>query len=523
MGGRAQGPSDSPLRGRRRQPAPRVLIRGDGTTRCEGDEPIESGWRRPKYVQTQADADELDEQLAPRRSAAERPTSNSWQMAKYVRACALNPDPNKPIAQFYAWKPGEPWAGIVRGPFFCKSWRCQWGCAEHEAHVMFARMIEAFEPYPAHELVFVVLTLDAEFHRLDFEQLDDVYRELRARLEWWRKRLRRQLEKQGLGGFANRWIAVIEQHETGVPHVNMVIHCPAWASWLETRRLERKRNGQRDRTARLIANTLDRRDDMDRVWLRMLNECGFGFASTAEQVRSKEEVLGYSASVARHADQTHARIARLHVGDGPPEKKRRRRRRRSRDPLRMLGELAKKRQLPLRAPKGFRRLRSGVGFLPPRQKGDKTGCILHHQQTQDGYHLVRAMTKTKDADRAKVQALCEELERFRAWGEQFAQENGEAAAKRERLDREIKAMSLEVNELAAAARTGDAKAKQRHVAAARHLGKLKRDRRGTGIERVPVPPELLERFDLGPPRAPPEPPGDPPRQPPTAQRLPGVA
>lgn len=528
MGGRAQGPGDSPLRTRRRQPAPaRAVVHDDGTVDREGDEPIErSAWRRPKYVQTQADADELDEQLAPRRSAAERPTSNSHMLAKYVRACALNPDPDKPVFRFYSWKPGQPWEGIVRGPFFCKSWRCQWGCADHEAHVMFARIAEAFEPFPAHELVFVVLTLDSQFHALDFSELDQVYKELRARLEWFRKRLRRQLEKQGLGDFGKRWIAVIEQHETGVPHVNLVMHCPAWASWLETRRLERKRNGQRDRTARLIANTLDRRDDMDRVWLKMLNECGFGFASTAEQVRSKGEVLGYCAGVARHADATAARMAHLYVGEDSAAKKpsRRRRRRRSKDPLRMLGELAKKRQLPLRAPKGFRRLRSGVGFLPPRHKGDKTGCIVHHVETQDGYQMVQSVTKMKDEAAQRAVAMCLDLERDRAWAAKASRESGEAAARIERLDREIKAMSLEVHELEVMARRGGEREKQRWGAAARHLGRLKRERRGTGIERVPVPPDLLERFDLGPPKPqPPAPPGDPPRASPAPGRLPGMA
>lgn len=482
------------------------------------NEPVESSWRRPKYVQHQDEADRLEEDFAPRPSAAERPYNNGWRQAKYVRACALNPDPDKPTAMFYAWNPGEPWAGIVRGPFFCKSWRCEHGCAEHEAHVMFARLLEAFEPYPSHELVFVVLTLDASFHHLDFDQLDQVYKELRRRLECWRKRLRRQLGAQGLGDFFNRWIAVVEQHETGVPHVNLVMHCPEWASWLETRRLERQKNGQTKKTARLIANTEHRRDEMDLVWLKMLNECGFGFASTAEQVRSKEEVLGYSASVARHADETAARVDRLHVkGEGAGKKqRRRRRRRRGNNPLRMLGELSKKRQLPRRAPKGFRRLRSGRGFLPPRQKGDKTGCILHHSSTKEGYEYVRAMTKTTDADRARVVAMCEELERVRVWDERNARENGEFAAALIKQEREVK-------DLAILASKGNEQAGKDFVAALKKLGEMKRTRRRRGVEKVEVPAELLERFECGPPRAPPPPPGDPPAPDWKAQPLPGMA
>lgn len=483
--------------------------------------PIESGWRRPKYVQAQADADALDEEMAPRPSAAERPYNDGWRMAKYVRACALNPDPDKPICAFYSWNPGEPWAGIVRGPFFCKSWRCPFGCAEHEAHVMFARLEEAFAAYPAHELVFVVLTLDSHFHKLDFAELDDVFKELRARLEWWRKRLRRQLGKQGLGDFFNRWVAVIEQHETGVPHVNLVMHCPEWAKWLETRRLARLRNGQTPRTARLIANTLDRRDEIDQVWFRMLNECGFGFASTAEQVRKKEEVLGYTASVARHADEMAGRVKRIHVegeASAGKNKRRRRRRRCAHNPLRMLGELAKKRQLPTRAPKGFRRLRSGRGFLPPRQKGKKTGCVLHHGKTPDGYELVQAMTKTTDPQRALATALCIELERQRAWSERNARETGELATQITRQEREVKDLSI-------VARDGSEASQKQYVAALKRLGELKRTRRRSGVEKVHVPPDLLERFDLSPPRAPPEarppPPGDP--SPMSPQPLPGVA
>lgn len=525
MGGRAQGTGRLESRRRRRQAAranagrepeqpPKAIE--DGKTPVEAF----SAWR-PKYARKQPEVDE-DEPMRIAPPEASQPYNKGWRLAKYVRACALNPDPDKPTAMFYAWNPGQPWAGIVRGQFFCKSWRCEWGCAEHEAHVLFARMKEAFAPYQSHELVFVVLTLDSAFHRLPFDALDEVYFELRARLEWLRKRLRRWLVREGFEDFENRWVSTIEQHQSGVPHVNLVLHAPSWATWLETRRLERRKNGQTARTAKLFANTLERRDETDHVLARMLDECGFGFASSAEQVRNKDEVIGYSATCARHSDETAGKLSAHFVradNDAPagPAKKRRRRRRRGNSPLKMLGELAKKRQLPTRAPKGFRRVRSGRGFLPPRQKGNKTGCILHHTTTPDGAEFVRSMTKTRDEDRARVIAMCEDLERSRAWGERIARENGELAA-------QIDHWTREVRDLGIMART-DEKAAKAYVEATKRLGELKRTRRRHGIETVPVPAEVLERFGCGPPRAPPArpPPGDPPRPEPCCPHLPGVA
>ena len=463
---------------------------------------------------------------AERHEAARRPYNASFRLAKYVRACALNPDPDKPQARFYAWLPGEPWKGIIRGLFFCKSWRCEWGCAEHEAHVLFARMKEAFAPYASHELVFVVLTLDSQFHRMDFKLLDELYEDLRARFESFRKRLRRWIFREFGESFGNRWVVTIEQHETGVPHINFVFVAPKFSSWLESRRLERRRNGQTERTAKLLANTQERRDDIDRELYAILQGAGFGFASSAEQGRDKDKIIGYTAAVARHADATAGKLKKRFVrkddGSRPDTKSRRRRRRRRHNPLRLLGELAKKRQLPTRAPKGFRRVRAGVRFLPPRQKGHHTGCILSHNHTDTGYELVRAMTKTKDPERARVVAMCEEMDRTRVWEERAKRESGEAERT---LKAEIEHQKRELAIWAAAPRT-DPVAQKHYLEAKRQLTSLRRHQRRAGVERVAVPAELLERFQCGPPRAPPEtgpPPGDPPRPAFTSQRLPGMA
>jgi hypothetical protein len=73
---------------------------------------------------------------------------------------------------------------------------------------------------------------------------------------------------------------------------------------------------------------------------------GWGVQSTAERGRSAEALASYLAKIAGNADAT-------------------------------MGELAKLSQSPVSARKGFRRLRAGVGFLPPKRKNpDYTGTLI---------------------------------------------------------------------------------------------------------------------------------------------------
>ncbi|GAI68686.1 unnamed protein product, partial [marine sediment metagenome] len=74
-------------------------------------------------------------------------------------------------------------------------------------------------------------------------------------------------------------------------------------------------------------------------------KAGFGRVSTAEQVRTKGEMVNYLAKTAGTE-----RVCTT------------------------TGEVLKMTQLPMAAPKGMRRVRSGKGFLPPKHAKKETGA-----------------------------------------------------------------------------------------------------------------------------------------------------
>lgn len=351
------------------------------------------------------------EQARQRQPGDEPPQISRWRRPKYVEACAHNPDPNKPTAKFYVFDSSNPFGGFTVGRAFCKSWRCGYGCAEHESHVMFARLEEAFAPYEAEELVFMVLTFDAPIHERAFHDLDGVYWEIRSRFEWFRKRLSRYLERNELDDFESRWTAVVEQHASGVPHINVVFHAPRFARHLVSRHDTHRARGRSPADSKLLAGLQHDRNEEEIVLAEMLKACGFGYQSSAERVKSKGAVLGYMTQVAKHAGETLESFAESLLGKMPPGP----RRRRGGTTGSTSGELAKTSQLPVAAPKGFRRLRSGVGFLPERKKGDKTGTILHHGYTLDGYPLIQSMVSSDRPLLSEMIAIAMELERDRVW------------------------------------------------------------------------------------------------------------
>jgi hypothetical protein len=348
-------------------------------------------------------------------SAAENQGFRYIDLPGYVRNCSRNPDPARQNLAAYSWLKCD-CETVTRSPYCCRSWRCPFGCAVHERHVMFARIAEALEDVPPQELVLLVLTLDGHLHAQlgDFE-LDGLYRSLRERNEWFRKRIRRMLVKLGLGDFESAWVSVIEQHESGVPHINIVVHAPAWARWLKERIRVRMKSGLRGKRARYIASVNDRRDSTDEAFLKALRECGFGYASTADVVASKDAVTNYMCKVAAAADETAARvqskIGRVRAGVSDASRRR--------TAERAVAEVTKDTQLPIRAPKGFRRLRSGVGFLPPRRKNpDTTGTIVRRRRTPEGDEVIAPMVSSKRDDLVLMNAFVADLEQSIAWSEE---------------------------------------------------------------------------------------------------------
>lgn len=324
----------------------------------------------------------------------------------FIRACSANPDPLKPVFWLHIWDPENP-SIVTRAPYSCRSWRCPFGCAVHESHVLWTRMNEAFGDAEPHEMASFVLTLDSPFHDLGDHTLDSLYRELGWRLEKFRKRLRRFMARQGLEPFGNSWVAVVEQHRSGVPHVNLLMRSRSFCSWLTTRYLAKRRAGLSAHSARLLGGTSRHADAVDRELLSMLSACGFGFRSSAEVARNRDAMIGYIGKIAGNADTTAHRVAHSLA----------------RVQGRIISETTKRSQLPIRAPKGFRRLRSGIHFIPPRRKGDKTGMLIKRYRRSNGDEIAMPLVQAKRPDLVAMQDLiCAAEQSHLAWKDEELRE-----------------------------------------------------------------------------------------------------
>lgn len=263
------------------------------------------------------------------RQAPQKAPQRAKVLPRYVQRCGCD--------ALYTWAKADP-SRVSRRPLLCGSWRHEGACARHSASVAFARMKEAFDKLPADGNVFLVLTLDQRGTYSDrkWSGPDEANSELSRQSRNFLKRLRRYCALRGWVDFKSQWVAVVESHRTGWPHINFVIHCPELARELDESYERRKRAGATHRNATLLEGDL----------LDIAMQTGWGVQSVAERGRSADALASYIAKIAGNADAT-------------------------------MGELAKLSQSPVSARKGFRRLRSGVGFLPPvRKNPDYTGTLI---------------------------------------------------------------------------------------------------------------------------------------------------
>lgn len=304
---------------------------------------------------------------------------DAWEgLPRYVQSCAANAHRKRPYF-LWVWDPANP-NKKTRIPYYCNSWRCPY-CQYHESHVLFTRVQEAFELFDPKDVVFLVLTLDPREHRRGKTQLGEVYREFTERAEKYVKRLRRWMARLGLAPFENEWVSTIEAHKSGIPHINFMIHSPDLAALLRADFDARRAVGEGSKEAALLRGEM----------LRHAVECGFGWRSTAEALRLGPNERGGIAKLAGYITKLAGKAHATH------------------------GELAKLSQVPLMAPKNFRRLRSGRRFLPARRGSDMTGALVRRYRAREGDEVAEAVTRSRNEEYMEQVRACVQREQELAW------------------------------------------------------------------------------------------------------------
>lgn len=319
----------------------------------------------------------------------------------------------------------------TRVPYNCNSWRCE-VCRRHEAAVTFARLkqgvqrveAEAAQPPGAPSgWVFLVATLDRDgyFSGKPWFDVNEAYKSLgkmsRALLDRigreWGPEIRTQVTHNKKTGktrvrhvptIGNRWVSVVEAHRSGWPHVNLIFWCPELAALLRREHADRLEDPAIADAVELARDAWKRKETVPSAVRELarqatvvggrvrdiLEASGWGRQSTAEAARDIDAVIGYGV-----------KIVGLHDASA--------------------GELAKVTQCPMNAPERFRRLRSGKGFLPPREKDETvTGCMMRRRRSSEGDWELQSINAPKDLKqepqilraRAAELALIDEEERL---------------------------------------------------------------------------------------------------------------
>lgn len=274
---------------------------------------------------------------------------------KYIQACASEIEARRAAEPDYhplerwslvIWSAGAP-GGVQQVPYRCGSWRCR-HCRHWRASVDFARIKEAFADAPENEVVFFVLTLDQKgfYSGVPWADSTQAYRQLgRMCSNLMLPRLRRA----GYD-FGNRWVAVVEAHRTGWPHVNLVIWDKRLAAEVRASQAERREAGLSDDECRWVQGDL----------ADLVTGSGWGRMSSAEIPREgKDAIAGYLVKLCKTLDEDATLDERAEIAKD-----------------RVAAEVVKMSQVPTAAPINFRRLRSGRGFLPPKRTSNKRGAII---------------------------------------------------------------------------------------------------------------------------------------------------
>lgn len=173
------------------------------------------------------------------------------------------------------------------------------------------------------------------------------------------KRARKWLLAEYGEQFENRHIWAVEEHRSGVPHLNLLWHCPALA------------NDLREQKASYAAAGLSQKESirMRGELLRLAQESGFGRVCTAEGNRSGDE----------GAEQLAGYLTKTVQG--------------------LAGEQQKSTQLPLSSPYRHRTWNAGKGFVPPKHKNPEwTGGVISRRYTREGDEVAETMLRREIAE-----------------------------------------------------------------------------------------------------------------------------
>lgn len=231
----------------------------------------------------------------------------------YVDAC------RRELWHLQLWKKTESRATAKRVPFRCRSWRHEGPCREWCGACDFLRCKQAIES----RTHWSFLTLTFEHRKWSKSRLDLLFRE---GYHAWNRVRRRLVDESGHIKYIQTW----EIHRSEYPHAHVVIsnenvfrHACAVQAW---------------KRAYMIGT-----QPWKLNWLEpMLQECGFGTACDLKPVHEGVGMAGYLAKMAKEL-----------TGAGY------------------------KSQIPVNAPRHFRRLRASKGLLPKRYKDkDLTGTMV---------------------------------------------------------------------------------------------------------------------------------------------------
>lgn len=230
-------------------------------------------------------------------------------------------------------------------------------------------MRDAFEPLAADGMVFFVLTLDrygTYSGEKRWKTSQDAYRDLSALTTRFLRLLRNWMAANGWKPLANQWVATVEAHQSGWPHMNIVCWSPELANWISQEKQAKLLDGFSGRESNLVSGEL----------ADIVTESGFGLISSAERANGRDESLGYICKLAGKVEES-------------------------------IGELAKLSQIPSNAPFRFRRIRSGKSFLPKRKKNeDVTGTLVRRSYLHGAGYEVLPLHNVKGDSVAHNEYCC---------------------------------------------------------------------------------------------------------------------